>query len=204
MATSYTTVAKVAALLGFPSTYFDANSTPTTSTVDSYIDMAEARIDEETGHSWRATEVSKEYLEPKSVYLYGTGISFKLSHRKIRTLDALEIWDGSNWVDWVATKTEGRDADYWFDADNGFVYLVSCSRVYPRGVRVDYTYGDTTVKSSISQCATIMAALMVLNSPEFSVVAFTQVGEQRTSWTSQKETWDKEVQRIIENNREFQ
>ncbi len=204
MAITYTTVAKVAQILGFASTYFNATSNPSSTIVESYIDAAESKLDDETGHSWRAAVVVKEYLRPTSVHSYGSGVGFKLLHRKIRSIQALEVWDGSTWLDWKTAKTEGRASDWWYDEEHGFVYLMTCSRLYPRGVRVSYTYGDTTVKSSISLAATILAAILVLNSPEFSVALFTQVGEQRTSWTSQKDTWDREIQRTIENNREFQ
>lgn len=204
MAITYTTVNKVANKLGFPDGYFNGSSTPTTTVIENMIDEVESRIDDETGHSWRATTVTKEYVSPSSVYLYGTGIKFKLQHRTIRSITALEVWDGTAWVDWKATKTEGRNDDYWYDDVNGFVYLVNLRRILPHSVRVTYVYGESTVKASITQLATLMAALAVLNMPEFSVVSFTQSGDARPSWESTKSTWQKEIDRIIDTAREFQ
>lgn len=204
MAVIYTTVDKVANRLGFPNSYFDGSSTPTSTVVEELINSAEDSIDNMTSHAWRTTTVTEESVRPSSVYRHGTGIRLDLIHRSNISLTKLEVWDGSDWIDWVATKTEGRGDDYWVDDQNGIVFLNTITRLYPHGVRITYTYGESAVNGMISSCATMMAALQVLNSPEFSVVLFTQVGENKPSWAETKETWQKQIDKIIDNNTEFQ
>ena len=204
MVVIYTTSNKVANILGFPDGYFDANSTPTSTVIESLINRAEDRIDNTTSHAWREVTVTKEYTRASSVYRHGTGIRLDLVHRKIQELTKLEIWNEGSWVDWVATKTEGRDEDYWIDEQNGVLFINGTIRIYPHGIRVTYTFGESAVSGGIEECATIMVALSILNSPEFSAVLFTQGGESTPIRDSTKDYWKEEIKLILDNNTEFQ
>ena len=204
MTTTYTTVDNVGNLLGFPDSYFDTQSTPSSTVIERFINRAEDRIDSVTNHGWRTKTVINEYVRPSSVFRVGTGIRLDLIHRSNVTLTKLEVWENNEWNDWVANKTEGRDKDYWVDEDNGAVYLVNIIRLYPHGVRISYTFGETSVSGGIEDATTMMAASMVLNSPEFSSVLFTQAGENRPNYDSEKNYWKEEIKSILENNTEFQ
>lgn len=203
MVVTYTTANKVGELLGFPSGYFTGSTTPTTTVIENFINRAEDQIDFSTGHAWRTTTVTDEYIDPISKYQYGTGIAFKLSNRSILGISTLNIWDGSSWVDWIATKTEGRGDDYWIDATNGFLYLVSLSQIYPRGVYCTYTFGEATVPSSIENAATKLAALDILTSPEFSTVVFTESGQNYTQHDGRISKWQKDAENIMFRHSEF-
>jgi len=50
MAVTYTTVDQVANILGHVNGYFDASSTPTSTTIEKFINRCEDRIDNRTGH----------------------------------------------------------------------------------------------------------------------------------------------------------
>jgi hypothetical protein len=204
MAATYTTVDKVGNALDFPNGYFTVSSTPTTTVVTEFIEEAESEIEDLTGHAWKEITVLKEYVEPSSVYSYGTGVRFKLIHRTIRSIDKLEVFDGSTWVDWKVSKTEGRNADWWYDEVSGVVFLIGIYRLLPHSVRVDYKYGESAVPKSIQRATSLITAMMILNAPEFSVVNFTQSDGTRPSWSSTKETWQKEIDKIIETRKEFQ
>ena len=204
MAITYSSANKVGNLLGFPDSYFTLSSTPTVTVVEGLIDRVEDKIDSTTGHAWRAITVTDEQVRPNSIYRYGTGIRFDLTHRSIRSISTLKVWDGSAWVDWVATKTEGRDKDYWIDLINGVVFLLGVYRIYPHGVKVTYVYGETSVSGGVEDCATMMVAMKILNSPEFSAVLFTQAGEHRPDHSSIKNDWKEEIKGILNNNQEFQ
>jgi hypothetical protein len=204
MATTYASADDVANALGFPTGYFTEISTPTTAIIEKYINRAEDKIDLATGHAWRSVTITNEYPRPSSIYRYGTGIRMKLVHRSIVTLDKLEIWDGSDWVDYVATKIEGRNADYWFDPESGIVYILNLFRLWPHGVKVSYTFGETTVPGDIAECATFMAALTILNAPEFNAVLFTQAGETTPMRGDQKRIWIDAINKILSDRAEFQ
>jgi len=201
---TYTTVDNVAEQLGFPAGYFTTTTTPTTAAVEKFITRSEDRIDSRTGHAWREKTVNNEYTRASSLRRYEMGMRFNLIHRSIRTISKLEIWENGGWNDWVANKTEGRDEDYWLDYKHGAVFLLNIHRVAPHGVRVTYTYGETTVSGGIEDCATMMAAMKILNSPEFRVALFTQAGETKMNWDSEKDHWKLEIESVLGNNQEFQ
>ncbi|MBW6469613.1 MAG: hypothetical protein K0A90_00145 [Methanosarcinaceae archaeon] len=204
MVVTYTTTNKVANMLGFPDGYFDTNSTPTATVIEGLINRAEDRIDSTTSHSWKAKTVTKEYSRPTSVFRSGAGIRIDLVHRSVQSITNIEIWQDGVWVDWVVDKVEGRAYDYWVDKQNGVIFLNGVRRLYPHGVRVTYVFGETTVSGGVEDCATMMVALKILNSPEFSTVLFTQVGESKPNWDSTKNLWKDEIKNILDNNTEFQ
>lgn len=204
--TTYCTSKQVAEVLQISN--FNADSIPADNIIDRYIERAEAKIESTTAHAWQTKTVTDEYLEPSSLYRYGTGIRFKLSHRSIKTFvsgtDKLEVWDGSNWVEYVANKTEGRSNDYWVNYTEGVVYLIGTQRIYPDGVRCTYRYGESTVAASIEECAILMTAIMVLNSPEFSSVGFTDDGGSSRNYDRERiAEWKETINNILANNTEF-
>ena len=203
MVVTYTTTDKVAQILGFPAGHFDTASTPTAIVIENFINRAEDQIDFSTGHAWRAATITEEYLEPSSTYRYGTGISFNLLNRSINSINSLFVWDGSNWIDWIATKTEGRNADYWIDDQNGVIYLVTLNNVFPRGVYSTYVFGESSVPGSIEEAATKIAALEIITSPEFSSVVFTENGQSYTRHDGRIKNWQDKVNQILLNNSEF-
>lgn len=200
---TYTTPNKVANRLGFPDGYFTTSTTPTQAQIESLIEEAEEDIDFTTGHSWRESSVIEEYLKPISVYRYGTGIAFNLQNRSIRSIEKIQVWNGSTWEDWILTRTEGRNKDYWIDETNGVLYLVTLKSVFPAGVKVDYTYGELTVPKDISKATTLLTAIEILNSPEYSVVLFTEASQNNARNESKLEKWQKTVDNILFKHSEF-
>lgn len=204
---TYCTSTQVAEVLQISN--FNAGSTPKDEVIDRYIERAEAKIESITAHAWQTKTISNEYLEPSSLYRYGTGIRFKLTHRSIKTFstgsgDKLEVWDGNSWVDYVSAKTEGRGNDFWVNYEEGVVYLIGINNIYPDGVRCTYRYGESTVSASIEECACLMAAIMVLNSPEFVSATFTDDGgSSRRNDDPRISEWKETINNILANNTEF-
>lgn len=207
MVAVYTDVDKVGNALGFPDSYFDGSSTPTSTVITNFIERAQDRVDKTTGHAWRTITVTEEYVRPSSIYRYGTGVRLDLRHRSLTSFqsgtDKIEVWDGSSWVDWVATKTEGRNEDWWVDEQNGVVFLLGLYRVYPHGIRITYRYGESTVPGGIEEATTLMAAKFILNSPEFSTVLFTDATNNDLNHRDTIEHWQKEIDSILEKYSEF-
>lgn len=207
MVATYCTTAQVAEILQIAN--FDGSSIPTSTTVTNYIERAEAKIESQTGHAWKSITVTNEYLMPSSFYKYGTGIKFKLEHRSIKTLssgsgDKLEVWNGNEWEDYLVTKTEGRNNDYWVNETEGVVYIIGTHTIYPDGVRITYRYGESSVSASIEECAVLMTAIMVLNTPEFSQASFTDDGASTRRLDNDRiQQWEKIINNILSNNTEF-
>lgn len=152
---------------------FSVSTTPTSTTVESFINYAESEIERITGTAWQAITVTNEIhkLRHKATYA-GPRLHQKpyveLNNRPVRTFtsgtDKIEVWNGSTWVDWVATKTEGRASDYWVDYQEGRIHFEKSFPLiaWSEGVRVTYRYGETTVAGWVEELATMMAAVRVL------------------------------------------
>ncbi len=177
---SYCDFDDVSALLQCPD--FTDSSTPTAAEVELLINGVEARIDDETGHAWRPRRNIQEYHTARLSRRYrwtALPVAYiQLEHWAIRTLadppDVLEVWNGSAWVDWIATRTEGRDADYFLVGRQGRLYFMrgfSWWRLFPDGVRVTYRYGETEVWGDVHQLAVKATAAEVARTDTGRVVA---------------------------------
>ncbi|KKM07978.1 hypothetical protein LCGC14_1728530 [marine sediment metagenome] len=189
-------------------TDFDANTTPTKTTVEAWINESEDYIDQETMHAWRAVTVTKEqhHLEAPH-YQLRDGSEIKLLHRNIRTLtsgtDLLEVWDGTQYLDYLANKTEGRNKDYWVNEQDGFVFVKTYPTYTPRyfGVRVTYRYGDTVVPGTIKRACVLFTAVNFLQSEDRSVLL--PEGSSNISYETKSEKWEKKAEKIIQNRKEI-
>jgi len=221
---NYTTAALVASALQFEESgdtrlVFDTTSKPTLAEVNQWISEAEDLIDDETHHSWKATTVTDEHYdfeiaeESKSFFRPRRGSNADekivfLKHRQIRTLttgsgDKLEVWDGSQWVDWIATGsayTEGRDEDFWLDYDQGILYFANS---YPsrkkNAVRMTYRYGASSVPGDITRLATTMVASQILQTDTSDLYV---AGSETQKKEEVLKRWDDQIKRILNNRAE--
>ena len=144
---AYCTSAQVAQFLQVDA--FSGSTTPTSTVVDSFIEMAEARIDELTNHAWataRAKSVSDERgriqkVRTNSINSVGR---IQLSHYPVlaftqhatpslaQTNGTLKVWNASLYQDYLDTdnsKTMGSSVtdvvnkDFWMDTERGIIYL---------------------------------------------------------------------------------
>ena len=205
----YTTAANVSALLQIT---ISGSTTPTTTQVETFIEEAEDQIDNITHHAWRSVTVTEEYYDfPKNAQSYRNnvaGIPIFMRHRNITTFssgtDKIEIWDGSSWVDWVATKTEGRDGDYWLDNEQGVLYI---RQFFPyfitKAVRLTYRYGESSVPGDIQEATTKMAAMKVIQMDD-QTSNLNETGDPtRLSYDQRISQWNKDIKRILQNNTEM-
>ena len=200
---TYTTVDKVGNVLGFPTSYFGAGTTPTSTVIESFITRSEEEVERLTGHAWKSKTVTDEYLKADSQYIVGRGVAFSLKYRKVSSISKLEIWDGSSWVDWKTSKTEGRNSDYWVDYTNGIIYIVNMPTIYENNIKCTYVFGDTTVPGSVEKVTTLLSAIEILGSPEFSTVVFTENANTASSHSDKLDRWNKEIEKIIDSLKEW-
>jgi len=190
IATTYTRPSLVAEFLQIRNSQgvrmFDGQTKPSIFEVLSIIKRKEDYIDQITGHAWRtryggtesgnATASNYEYYDLPYQRELGVGRKISLKHRKILQLasgsgDALQIWNGVSYDDYLTTKVESRASDYWLDYEQGILYLVNYSSgMEKRVVRIKYRYGDQTVPSDIEDLATILTAIDVIISDDRSVL----------------------------------
>lgn len=207
MVVTYTTGTHVANLLQL-GRVFTTTTIPTVSEVERIINRKEDFIDNKTGHAWRTTTITQEYVIPNRNYTYGTGVKFKLSHRKIKNFnsdsgDKIEVWDGSSWVDYVATTTEGRANNYWADYTNGIVFIMDRRGYFENGVRFTYRYGDTIVDKTVEDIATKLAAIDVLTNYDLNVNFVEDGATTRLTDNNKIDIWTKQVDEELGELQEF-
>jgi len=145
---AYCTANQVAAFLQVAD--FSGSTTPTTSDVESFIEMAEERIDQLTDHAWataRAKSVTEERVRIQRVMTNSLNDRgrIQLKHYPIlaftqhatpsfaQTNGKVQIWDGGSYVDYLdsdnskdmGTTTDVVDKDFWTDTERGILYLNS-------------------------------------------------------------------------------
>tara|TARA_Y100001963_G_C6652346_1_gene386365 strand:- start:144 stop:893 length:750 start_codon:yes stop_codon:yes gene_type:complete len=145
---AYCTANQVAAFLQVAD--FSGSTTPTTSDVESFIEMAEERVDQLTDHAWataRAKSVTEERVRIQRVMTNSLNDRgrIQLKHYPIlaftqhatpsfaQTNGKVQIWDGGSYVDYLdsdnskdmGTTTDVVDKDFWTDTERGILYLNS-------------------------------------------------------------------------------
>ena len=188
---------------------FSTNTKPTKEEVEEMINESEDIIDTETMHGWREITVTNEthHLNYPS-YHYRDGSTVKLIHRNIRTLssgsgDKIEIWNGSDYVDYLATKVEGRNKDYWVNYEQGMIFIKAYPAYLPRtfGARITYRYGETTVPNDIKRACVLLTAIQLLQSEDRSVLL--PEGTNNISYDKKIDNWEKRAYDILSRRREL-
>jgi hypothetical protein len=153
---------------------FGTQTNPTETEVEEMILEHSDEIDRRTHHSWRENTVSDEHHMFHGQYYWDTGRPVVLNRREIITPldsakgDAIEIWTGEGWDDWVSDpgRTEGRENDYWVDESMGELWLYRWFTWRSRPeLRVSYRYGRASTepvpRDVRKACAKLVAAELI-------------------------------------------
>jgi len=209
----YCTPREVASYIGFDN--FTDDTVPTRYEVEDIISRVCDEINQRTHHAWRATRVTDEYYNVRIddrfkgyhhfPYDYSTRIALYLKHRQIRDFTSgthkIEYWNGSDWVDFVADYTEGRDEDYWVNYERGIIYFVNRYPLHRRAnVRVTYDYGDTSVPGDIRRASIMLSAAEILQRQDITI-AYPQntVSVLPNRW----DNWQKEADKVLRRREEI-
>ena len=175
---------------------------PTQAEVEDLINIAEEMIEDKikTAFGTRNITITEEYHD---VYTDWKETSIHLSKCDIVTLasgsgDKLEVWNGSSWVDWLTTKTEGRNDDYWVDYSLGKIIFMNSKPNYKhRGVRVTYRVNsNTTVPKPISLATALQVGILLANSEHASVI-FPEGESENNPAESRIKRWKTQIQDIL-------
>lgn len=223
--TSYCTAAHVASFLQTKSA-FSTTTKPTLSEVNDAILRAQDEIDWYTHHSFGSRLSAVEYYDYNgymfSYTTFGDYISsavagtqglggtvdfsdrgrLYLRHRNIRDITTLQIWDGSSYVDWLATKTEGRGSDYFVIDEKGCI-MFGNSYPFRRGqtIRIQYTYGEGTVPRDVEKACIRLAAAELTAGDDRSVL-FPE-GTSNIPLQTKAQTWKEEAYELLARRREM-
>jgi hypothetical protein len=210
----YCTPRQVASFMGRPQ--FSDSTNPTRYEVEDIISGVCDNIDTITRHAWRKKRISNEYHDVRIQdryqgygaypYDYSTRIALLLKHRNVRTFTSgthkIEVWDGTSWVDFIATYTEGRAQDYWINYERGIIYFVNRYPLRQRSnVRVTYDFGESIVPGDICNAAILLTAAFIIGGKEDLNVVYPQntmgsVLDTRDRW----EKWTEKAQKMLDKH----
>ena len=218
--TSYCSHGDVSAFLQV-SAFHATDTTPTISQVEAFIDMAEARVEQLTNHAWstaKAITVTDERARVQTVR--STAINdrgrIQLSHYPIVTLaggsgDTLKIWEGSAYVDYVASRTMGSsvtdvvDKDFWVDTERGIIYIENYAihnmlNSAPAGVSayVKYRYATATTPADIKLATIYFTAATIAMNDDLNLMP---EGDDSMDNSTKSQKFEDMAMKILKDNK---
>ena len=132
-----------------------------------------------------------------------------MGNRNITTLstgdgDKLEVYTGgSDFEDYLVTRNEGRDKDYWVNEQEGILWLRTYPRIFRRSfdVRLTYRFKEPTLKKDIEKACIRLTAIAIVESDDKSIL-FPE-GSSNIPLMDKRTIWQREANKIIQNNREL-
>jgi hypothetical protein len=197
-----------------------SGTTPTDTQVDSFINMAEERIDQLTDHAWhtsRAKTVTEERGRIQRVMTDSVNDRgrIQLKHYPILDMvdgtDKLYIWDGGDYVEYINIKT-GDDTitsvsgkDYWIDKERGIIYLNSYNQFNllsdaPSGVTsyVTYRYATAATPADIKLATIYFAASTIAMNDDLNLM---QEGDDSMDNATKSQRYEDMAMKILKDNR---
>jgi len=207
---TYTTVDRVATFLGLDVDRFGEDSSPTKAQVEQIISAMEDYVDRYTRHAWREKSTNGyEYHKMRRAtwrawWYLGTGVY--LRHRKVRQLDpdegdSLQVFNGTEWEEWLGVKTEAENGDFWLDYDNGILYIRRIWWLwFPRGyiLRIKYRYGETSVPEAIRMATTLLVAAQLVESGDYVFLLPEGAGQGAITAREKIEMWRTQAHEILD------
>lgn len=181
--------------------------------VEEIIIDIEGVIDRFTGQAWRERRIVNdrpEVIRQRNIERYTV---FGLSKLGVKTpLDAaegdeLDVWNGSQFADYVATKSQGRQDTWYVNGERGRLHvreLFSAARwrgIRERDdlVRVTYRYGHTKVPRDIKRATYLLVAASV-STGEYQVPQGFGGDVDRIRLESKEARWVHRASRLLQSH----
>lgn len=190
---------------------FDTSTNPTAKDVEDHIAEWSEYIDRQTGHAWRDNTVVNEYKDITGPYYWWSGNPLGLTKRNVRNFDpeegdALEVWDGTEWNDWLTDNSfkQGRRDEYWIENEAGKLWIFErfVFRRHPR-LRVTYRYGypEGPTRQITMACSKLVAADLLTTDQYSMNVPGT---EGSISEEQMAEQWREDAEDVISERKEIE
>jgi len=199
---------------------FSGSTTPTDETVKDFISMAEERIDQLTNTAWHSGKSQTVTNERARIQLVRSNVinsrgRIQLEHYPILDLtngtDALNVWDGSAYTEYLANKTgtntvtDSVNKDWWVDTERGIVYIDNYATLNmlnssPQGVDayVSYRYGNrtTTVPQDIKLATIYFTAAMIAMNDDLNLM---QEGDDSMDNAARSQRFEEMAMKVLKD-----
>jgi len=158
------------------------------SEIETEIDEWGLEVERLSGLAWRAVTETDEHHTISNNVSTGPHFNIYAIHLKknfLRSVTKLEIFDGDDFVDWIATgKTEGRSDDYFLDKENGIIYVNAYRFIYYGwDARITYVWGKSSVDKDARDLNLRYVARHLMSMPNFfKTVPEAKGGKGDSAW----------------------
>jgi len=158
----YTNISSISEELG--GFTIDNDSTPNNTTVNSWIDEADAIINERTGKVWTSNTASSEYYDydgSGSLFTQQSPIiSITKLEKEVNGINA----ESESWTELTEGRLNTQDFIVYKPEGEIVFHGQSMPMAGYQNIRISYTYGKTSCPNIIQRLATMMVARRVINS----------------------------------------
>ena len=224
MSAIYCSEQDVAAFLQVPN--FSGSTTPTTTTVVSFIEMAQERINQLTDHAWNSDPSTRGQVTEERVRIQRVDRGFvnvrgrlQLRHFPIIALDngqgdIMKIWTGNEYLDYLhpsSGKTGGGgptdvvNKDYWQDTERGTIYINDYNTVNnllgsPSDVDayVTYRYATGNTPADIKLATIYFTASMIAMNDDLNLMA---EGDDSMDNATKAERFEEMAMKVLKDNK---
>ena len=215
---AYCTATQVAEFLQVDA--FSGSTTPTNTVVDSFIEMSETRVDELTNHAWATARAGTVTNERARIQLVRSNVinsrgRIQLEHYPIVDMasgtDALNVWDGSVYTEYLANKTgtntvtDSVNKDWWVDTERGIVYInnyatLNMMNSSPQGVDayVTYRYRTASTPDDIKLATIYFTAAMIAMNDDLNLM---QEGDDSMDNSTKSQRFEEMAMKILKDGR---
>ena len=197
---------------------FSGSTTPTNTVVDSFIEMSEARVDELTNHAWATARAGTVTNERARIQLVRSNVinsrgRIQLEHYPIIDMasgtDALNVWDGSAYTEYLANKTgtntvtDSVNKDWWVDTERGIVYInnyatLNMMNSSPQGVDayVTYRYRTASTPDDIKLATIYFTAAMIAMNDDLNLM---QEGDDSMDNAARSQRFEEMAMKVLKD-----
>ena len=202
--TDYALPEDVKSFMGLRKNFQGSDTTRTTdSDVAKRINKAEEFIDNYCGQAWRSVQVT-DYYDTYYTDLDFNGLEeVPLRKPNIFTLnstsgDALDVWSGSSYEDYLTDRTEGLASDYWLDYERGILYIRANIKG-KRVIKITYRYGNKAVPADIRDACILLVMHDLITTDQFS--ASIPEGYNTIDFYNQANIYKSQAMTLLNNHR---
>ena len=185
-----------------------STSKPNEASVEDIIGRMEDLFDKKTNNSWRTKIINEEYAN------FLNNNSYSLLHRNIKTFnslegDKLEVWTGNEWEDYLQTKEEGKNKDFWVNYNAGIIFLKRNyffgNQYYDKNsnVKVTYRYGKDVVPGDVKEEIILMVAIDIITMYPGNVFYTEGTNTVNMNQEQRVNLWKEKIEEIIRNRGEI-
>ena len=224
MAAVYCTASQVAEFLQVDA--FSGSTTPTSTVVESFIEMSQERVNQLTDHAWNDNAATRGNVTEERVRIQRVDQGsidvrgrLQLRHFPILALDngqgdIMNIWESSSYVDYLhpsnsktgsAGPTDIVGKDYWQDTTRGIIYINNYHAINnlldsPSDVDayVTYRYATATTPADIKLATIYFTAATIAMNDDLNLM---QEGEDSMDNASKSEKFENMAMKILKDNK---